>query len=397
MLSSLQIGLRWSSNVSGGAERVYADLASSLPAAGVSFTGAVAGESTLNVNTSGLIHAFASENDPTHVRMLGARRVVGHLLDTEKPDLLASHFAMYTAPILTRLREQPFVMHFHGPWALESQVEGGSGFSVSLKYMLEKAVYKRANRCIVLSCAFADLLQEKYDIDPEKICVIPGAVDLDRFEPRVTRIEAREELGWPTDRPTLFSLRRLVQRMGLNHLIEAIAEVRKRIPEVLLFIGGTGPMRKSLEAQVDSLGLRGSVRFLGFVPDESLAICYRAAEISVVPTASLEGFGLVAAESLASGTPAMVTPVGGLPEVVRALSEDLVFRSGDTRDLADGLVCALSGIMSIPSDEACRQYAVKNFSRDLMAERTAAAYHEIAVGYMPYVPDRLNPLRARTG
>ena len=66
------------------------------------------------------------------------------------------------------------------------------------------------------------------------------------------------------------------------------------------------------------------VRMLGSSRDADLPLYYRAADLSVVPTVALEGFGLVAAESLAAGCPALVTPVGGLPSVVADLSPDLV-------------------------------------------------------------------------
>lgn len=371
------IGLRWSSKVAGGAERIFSELAAGLPDVGVQFIGAVAGTPGLRSETHGLIRSFAPEDSGTLTRLRGAHRVIGDLLSEESPNILASHFALYTLPILKRLADRPFVMHFHGPWAMESRVEGGSASATFAKKQIERVIYQRADRAIVLSKAFAGLLRHEYGVPEEKISIVPGAVDLDRFTATPSRAEARGLLDWPADRPILLTVRRLVHRMGLQQLIDALPGVRERVPDVLLLIAGTGPIRSELEHRVRERGLEFNVRFLGFVPEEMLSLAYRGATLSVVPTVSLEGFGLVAAESLAAGTPAMVTPVGGLPEVVEDLSKDLLFRSGDPADLSDGLVNALTGNKSLPSEASCRAYAEAKFSRKLMVTRTASIYDEL--------------------
>ena len=63
----------------------------------------------------------------------------------------------------------------------------------------------------------------------------------------------------------------------------------------------------------------------------------------MVPTVALEGFGLITVESLSAGTPVLVTPVGGLPEAVAGLSQDLVLPSTGANAIADGIDGALSG------------------------------------------------------
>jgi glycosyltransferase involved in cell wall biosynthesis len=381
-LRTLQIGDRWSlENGGGGADRIFALLASELPQMGIEFQGLVAGPPELGTKTNGLVNGFSPAGAGTVQRWLDARRAVSVLLDSDNPPhLVASHFAMYVWSILDKIRRLPHVVHFHGPWSAESLEEGSGHLSASAKYRLEKAVYQRANRVIVLSNAFAELIHRDYGIQEDRIRVIPGAVACEVFGLSITRAQARLRLGWPTDRPILLALRRLSSRMGLDRLIEAMSAVRTAQPDVLLYIGGQGAQRRALEAQVTSLGLDRHVRFAGFISSELLPFAYRAADINVVPTRTLEGFGLVAAEALASGTPSMVTPVGGLPEVVSPLSHSLVFQSSAAPDIADGLIQALSGRISLPSEAACRRYAAENFPASLMAARTALVYREATSG-----------------
>jgi glycosyltransferase involved in cell wall biosynthesis len=118
------------------------------------------------------------------------------------------------------------------------------------------------------------------------------------------------------------------------------------------------------------------VRLLGFVPDESLPSAYRAADLSVVPTVALEGFGLIVVESLAAGTPCLVTPVGGLPEAVSGLSRALILRSTGAEAIADGLGDALTGVTPMPGPRECVDFARRNFDWPVIAERVRLVYEE---------------------
>lgn len=101
----------------------------------------------------------------------------------------------------------------------------------------------------------------------------------------------RKELDLPLDYPILFTVRRLVARMGLENLIVAMKQVVKQIPEVLLLIGGKGYLEDSLHAMVRELNLESNIKFLGFIPDEKLPKYYQAANLFILPTMALEGFG----------------------------------------------------------------------------------------------------------
>jgi glycosyltransferase involved in cell wall biosynthesis len=158
-----------------------------------------------------------------------------------------------------------------------------------------------------------------------------------------------------------------------------MSEVRRRAPDALLLIAGKGALSGELEARVRSLGLEGNVRLLGFVPDEDLPIAYRAADLSIVPTVALEGFGLIAVESLAAGTPVLVTPVGGLPEVVSDLSANLVLPGSGAGDLADGLAAALMGELTLPDAGTCQSYARDRYDWPVIAARTRDVYAEVLV------------------
>ncbi len=371
----LELGMNWFAAGSGGLDRVFSDLVRALPAAGVEVTARVARLDPAS-RTSGEVDAFAS-GPGMAARLLGARRAIASSTRGRHVDVVSSHFALYAAPGLDRLRGVPLVMHFHGPWAEESRCEGARSAAVAAKHVLERTVYRRADRVLTRSRAFADIVRARYGVDPARVMVVPGSVDLARFNLSPSRAEAREVLGWPTDRPILLAVRRLAARMGLDRLLEAMIAVRRAVPDVLLYIGGRGHMAAALARQAHETGLGDTVRFLGFLPEATLPLAFRAADINVVPSSALEGFGLTAAEALAAGTPSMVTPVGGLPEVVSALDPALVFASSAPADLAAGLIAALRGTIALPEPSRCRAYAERTFDVTLAASRTASIYREV--------------------
>jgi glycosyltransferase involved in cell wall biosynthesis len=379
-VETLQIGLGSAGEVAGGAERVFAELEAHLPDCGIGFCPAVV-TGSVSGNPDQSRHVFAPPGAGTRTRMLGARRVLGQLLKQKRFDLVASHFALYALPALDLIRKHPFVVHFHGPWAAESLEEGSGRAAAYAKYWLEKLVYGSSDRVIVLSHAFARVVIEDYGVPEEQVRVVPGSVDVERFAVAETKQQARQILGWPVDRPILLSVRRLSHRMGLDLLIDALPAIVKAHPDVLLYIGGKGHMREELERRVADYGLGDHVRFLGFVSEELLPLAYRAADLNIVPTRAWEGFGLVAAEAIAAGTPSLVTPVGGLPEVVAPLSQALVFRSVSSGDIGGGIIEALSGAANIPDASCCRTFAAAHFSSRLMASRTAAVYRELLENY----------------
>jgi glycosyltransferase involved in cell wall biosynthesis len=171
-------------------------------------------------------------------------------------------------------------------------------------------------------------------------------------------------------------VRRLVRRVGVDTLVDAAAALRARVPEALVLIAGRGPLREELEARIVARGLANHVRLLGFVADDALPLAYRAADLTVVPSAALEGFGLVTVESLAAGTPCVVTPVGGLVDVVSPLAPQLVSRSPSAADIADTLADALLGRIPLPGAAGCASYAREGFDWPVVVARVRRVYEE---------------------
>jgi glycosyltransferase involved in cell wall biosynthesis len=263
----------------------------------------------------------ASAHQDATERLL--RRHVPHTID-----VIHGHAPLQYAGALAAAAPQTRLVYtVHSPAALEALASAPEARGLSrLRVRAQAAMLRRLERRLlerteivhVLSAYTERLLMEEHALEPGLMTRIPGWVDTERFGPVNERIGLRRSLGWPEGR-VLFTLRRLVPRMGLDRLLRAFCEVRKTTGDVGLVIAGDGPLRGSLETLASDLGLAGSVRFEGRVSDEALPQMYAAADAFVLPTAELECFGLIALEAFASGRPVLATPVGAIPEVVGAV------------------------------------------------------------------------------
>lgn len=301
-----------------------------------------------------------------------------------QPDCLILNQPRSALPILRSARHIPrkFYVH-HAPWAEEwavhhprsnSRLNRALGLPYrwlqkTVRHRIERLVLSTVDRVIVLS----DFMKRKVTTNhPEIIqspAVVPGGVDPDRFRPD-GRTAARRRLGWAED-TVIFTLRRLVPRMGLDRLMNAYARLTDRLgsgKNCRLVIGGTGPERENLEGKARRIN--GNVTFTGYIEEETLPDYYRGADLFVLPTRELEGFGLVTLEALASGTPVAGTRVGATEEILGDLDAKLLLPEYSPERWAQHLEVLLES--NRPGTEfraECRRYVLDNYTWDQALEQ----------------------------
>lgn len=369
----LMLGAGWFPDQLGGMNRYFRGLFEALTADGAAPHAVVFGPATDTLDAVTVVGRYDDRLTSRLRTYSRAARVVG-----QSAGVIDAHFALYALlpTMFGSLHRKPLVIHFHGPWRDESRAAGERGIRLAAKRFVERRVYGRAMAMIVLSHAFAQLLVERYGIDPWRIHVVPPGVDLDRFS-LGSRAEARERLGLPDKAFIAASVRRLVPRMGLETLLEAWAQAD--IGDGVLLIVGEGPERASLEAYADRLDLARSVRFLGSLDESELPFLYRAADVSVVPSHTLEGFGLVALESLACGTPVIASATGGVPELLDSLDPEMLIPPGDAESLARRFRSVRDGRAPLADSSSCRAHA-ERYSWSAASAATRAVFASAVTG-----------------
>jgi glycosyltransferase involved in cell wall biosynthesis len=203
-----------------------------------------------------------------------------------------------------------------------------------------------------------------------KAVVLPGWVDAAHFDARsVSRDALRARLGlpWRQGVPTFFTLRRLVPRMGLDALIEATALLVMRGHPCRLVIGGEGPERNRLESLAAERGIANLVAFLGRISERNLSDHYAAADCFVLPTRTLECFGLIVLESYAAGVPVIGVPVGSIPEVMGSEFSAWIADDNQVAALARRMDDFLEGRLIV--DPARLRHRAQEFDMQRIAEQ----------------------------
>jgi len=367
------LGMGWFPTMVGGLNRYYRSLLEQLPEA----RGVVIGPAE---DAPGSIDVVDDPEVPLVRRLLDFWLLTRRRAATGGVEVVDAHFALYAAAplLLGTLRGRPVVFHFHGPWAQENVAAGErSRVRYVLRAALERSVLRRADAHVVLSSAFRRALVERYRVRPWDVHVWAPGVALDVFTPG-DRSLARERLDIDQKTFVAVCVRRLVPRMGIDGLLDAWGQIEGALPNgSLLLLVGDGPLRDALARRAARSPLSGRVRVLGRLSEEDLRGAYRAADVAVVPSVTLEGFGLVVPEAAACGTPSIVSDVGGLPEVTVPLDPSLVVAAGDVGALGERIEAAARG--ELPTRAATRSFA-ETFSWPLLAERHRALHRQLVDG-----------------
>jgi glycosyltransferase involved in cell wall biosynthesis len=230
-----------------------------------------------------------------------------------------------------------------------------------ITYLIERATIRSCDSFLVLSQFSKNLLAKTYQIPKSKITIIPAGIDINKFCPTQNKQLVRRQLNLPHNIPILFTIRRLVARMGLENLIEAMSLVTKE-RNVLLIIGGKGYLEAQLKKLISKYRLEEHVKLIGYIPDDTLPLYYQAADLFVLPTVAYEGFGLVTLEALSCGIPAIGTKVGGTVEILEKFDNKLLVSSNNPKNLAQGIIATL--VRKDLNSSRCRQFVIENYCWD---------------------------------
>ena len=214
--------------------------------------------------------------------------------------------------------------------------------------------------------------------DEQRSEVVPYGVDADRFRPdAAVRAEVRASLGFEESTPMVFAAGRFVRKKGFEYLIDAIAKLPA---PVMLVMGGDGDLRDEFVARARDAGIAGRVRFVGLLSQDAVARHFAAADVIAAPSVrddsgNVDGLPNVVLEALASATPLVATPAGG---IAAAVDHDRTGMLVPERD-PEALAAAIAGLLESPSRRrelgaAARADVIGRFGWARAAERFEYAY-----------------------
>ena len=328
----------------------------------------VAGDGIAELDTYRSVRTFTLPHSYEQSKF-GAFRALVRLLRAEKPDVLHTHnlaAQFYGAPAARWAGVPIVVCTRHG---IGQKKVWGNRFLTSL-------VWRMADQMVPVSEDAGQALADVYGISRDKTRVILNGIDTDAYRPSPGPHDAdRLRLLGVAGRPVVGTVCRMMAYKGIETLLDAFALVRREAPEAVLVLVGDGPDRAKFEEHARTLGLGESARFLGARND--VRDLYPLLDVFVLAS-WLEGIPLTLLEAGACGVPAVVTAVGGMPQVTDNGAAGVLVPPKDAAALAAGILSVhtqpeLAARLSL----AGRQRVVEHFSLDRMTSDYVAFYREL--------------------
>lgn len=250
----------------------------------------------------------------------------------------------------------------------------------------QAGVLEAADGILVLSEYSRKHIEREFPtVDLDCVTIIPSGVDTDRFRPAQDRRAVRRILDLSDDVVQLLTVRKLTPRMGLENLLAAMPTVvdaaSSRGLRVQLSICGSGPLLPTLKALALDLGIAEHVRFAGRVADEDLVRYYQAADLFVLPTTTMEGFGISTVEALSTNTPVVGTPAGATPEILASIDPRLLTSDTTPGGIAAGIVAWFDWRREDAGTTRYRDEVLAKYDWDRVAERVEEYYAEEAEAF----------------
>jgi len=236
-------------------------------------------------------------------------------------------------------------------------------------------IMTRFDHTICVSEAVRRYIMEHYGINETGTSVIPRGVDMSVFDPAGLDGGFMEEFRRKymlQGRYVIANVGRITQLKGIEVFIKAIAELRKKNPEVLgLVVGGVRSDKEGysrmLMKEVESSGLKEHILFVG--SQKKIAEIYEMSDIVVNTSLKPESFGRSAAEALAMERPVIASAHGGVLDIVIEGYTGWLFPPGDYGTLSEKIAEARQIKL-----RGMREFVRENFSLEQMVEKTLAVY-----------------------
>jgi glycosyltransferase involved in cell wall biosynthesis len=210
--------------------------------------------------------------------------------------------------------------------------------------VVDPAIYRRAALVMPVSRTVAAAVRRWHRVAPERVVVVPNAVDAEHFTPDPARRAAvRARFGLEDAALVLLTVGILGEQKGVDLAIEALARLGRR--DARLLVVGDGPARPALEALARARGVADDVRFAGAVAYDAVAGFYDAADVFLFPTLRREGLPGVVVEAMAAERPVVASRIGATEELVEDARTGFLVPLGDV----DGLVARIRALAADPA------------------------------------------------
>ncbi|MBI5394887.1 MAG: glycosyltransferase family 4 protein [Verrucomicrobia bacterium] len=229
------------------------------------------------------------------------------------------------------------------------------------------------DRFIAPSHYYGDLMRWRLGLTPERVSVVHNGIALDGFEPAAA----------PPQPPAIGYLARLCRVKGLDTLVDAFIELKRRdrVTGLRLRVAGTKtrvdePFIREQQRKLRAAGVAELAEWLPDLPREVKPAFLRSLSALSVPAAYGESFGLYVIEALACGVPVVQPRHGAFPELVEKTGGGVLCAPGDAKALADAIESLLlDPAKAFAVGQQGREAVALDFSVERMAQKVEDVLH----------------------
>ncbi|OAN47320.1 glycosyl transferase family 1 [Chloroflexus islandicus] len=295
---------------------------------------------------------------------------------SQRPALIHAHFVPYGAialPIAQQF-QRPLLVSAHGTdVTLRDFAIWRSSYLAHRLYLLRrKQLVRHTSRLIVQSHFLRQIAINQHGFKPEQVACIRYGIDLSQFQ-------AHQH---PPEAGHILYVGRLVERKGLPFLLEALAQLQPRFPDLHLTVIGDGPMRARYEALARQY-LGDRVTFLGAQPSATVRSYLQRAYAFCMPSITMpsgeaETLGVVFLEAMAMRVPPVSFASGGIPEVIRHGETGFLATERNPTELAHylGLLLANPALRERMGEQG-RRWVEQEFNLTTQNAKLEALYDEV--------------------
>ena len=263
------------------------------------------------------------------------------------------------------------VAHEHHPMAIPP------GQWTWKQRLARRLMQRTVHQFLAVTRYSADYLQEYCKVAPSRISVLHLGVDRAAFSNAPARVAARAALGIEATAPVVSIVGNLIdERKGHYVLLDAVATLAQRLPNLHVYIVGDGPRILEFQQYAVQIGVSDYCRFTGRLPFAGLLEHIASSDVLAMPSFD-EGFGLAALEAMAAGVPPVASAVGGLLDIVEDGVTGLLVPAGDSEALASALTRVLTDAeYGSALGQTAKQVVAERWDAEKLAQSQVALYRE---------------------
>jgi glycosyltransferase involved in cell wall biosynthesis len=255
--------------------------------------------------------------------------------------------------------EYPMLVTLHG-FALEDlrYIKFRQILSASINYVLERLIIPKISNISVCSVVLEQSIKRMTD---ERIFVIPNGFNFNLIKD-IENVDKGSIVH-----PSILYIGRLEKIKGIEILIRAIPEIKKKLPNIHAYIAGEGSEKNAIKKLAKQLKIENCITLLGFISGYEKYFYIKAVDLVVVPS-YYESFGIALLEAMSCAKPIVASNAGNIPNLIEDGVSGILFEPGNYGDLAAKSIGVLAEpmlgeTMGINARKEAQKYTWENSAR----------------------------------